>query len=206
QHGGARLRARPQGRPHRPHRRAGTRPRARGARLRLGDGGGGMTDAVQFFQEEYRRLRGTGPDWLLPGRDAAMEAFAAAGFPTPRHEEWKYTDTRPIARASFRSADGAAAIPAGDLDGWRFTGLEAAELIFANGAAQDAPAAQGAGVTVQSLARALKEPPAFLRAHLARHADVRRSPFVALNTAFISDGAVVHVAKGTEAKVPIHLL
>jgi Fe-S cluster assembly protein SufD len=167
-----------------------------------------MNDAVQFFQEEYRRVRGTGPDWLLPGRDAAMEAFRAAGFPTPRLEEWKYTDTRPIAKAAFRSAEEAAAIPAGDLDTWRFPGLDAVELVFVNGAAQPggAGASREAGVTVRTLARALTEPPPFLRAHLARHADVRRSPFVALNTAFINDGAVVHVAKGTDARVPIHLL
>src|SRR4051812_38292941 len=36
--------------------------------------------------------------WLRDLRTRALDRFAALGFPTTRHEEWKYTDVRPIAR------------------------------------------------------------------------------------------------------------
>src|SRR5215211_1411534 len=40
--------------------------------------------------------------WLRALRLRAIERFAALGFPTTRHEEWKYTDVRPIARLEAR--------------------------------------------------------------------------------------------------------
>ncbi len=41
--------------------------------------------------------------WLRDLRSRAIERFAALGFPTTRHEEWKYTDVRPI--AAFESSE-----------------------------------------------------------------------------------------------------
>lgn len=163
-----------------------------------------MSEAVQHFQAEYRRLREHGPDWLQAGRDAAMAAFEAAGFPGPRQEDWKYTDVAPIARLKL---DGGAPAPTGaDPGNWRFPGLSTAELAFVNGTTTGQTVEAQKGVLVQPLARALAEAPRFLRDHLARHADIHRNPFIALNTAVMTDGAVVHVAAGTTAEVPVHLL
>ena len=48
-----------------------------------------------------------------------------------------------------------------------------------------------AGVVVDSLAHVLAREPERLEAHLARHAKFSEHPFVALNTAFMTDGAYV---------------
>ena len=160
--------------------------------------------AAEHFQAEYRRLRGRGPAWLQAGRDAAMAAFQVAGFPGPRQEDWKYTDVGPIARLKLE-----AGVPAGaeaDPGDWRFPGLRTAELAFVNGSSAGPAAEVQAGVRLQPLAPALAEGSAFLRDHLTRLADVHRNPFIALNTAVMTDGAVLHVAEGTEAEVPLHLL
>ena len=45
-----------------------------------------------------------------------------------------------------------------------------------------------------------------MEAHLGRYADTQRDPFCALNTAFIGDGAYVHVARGVVVDAPIYLL
>jgi Fe-S cluster assembly protein SufD len=42
--------------------------------------------------------------------------------------------------------------------------------------------------------------------HLTRYADYQKDAFLALNTAFIEDGAFVYVQKGTVLEEPIHLL
>src|SRR3972149_5545018 len=42
--------------------------------------------------------------------------------------------------------------------------------------------------------------------HLARYADFQRDAFLALNTAFMKDGAFVYIPKGAVLKEPIYLL
>jgi len=63
-----------------------------------------------------------------------------------------------------------------------------------------------AGVRVMGLARAVERSERAALRHLAQHADVGRHPFAALNTAFLQDGAFVHVPRGTVLEQPLHLL
>jgi Fe-S cluster assembly protein SufD len=44
------------------------------------------------------------PAWLRQRRELAFERFSRLGFPTPRDEEYKYTNLAPIARTEFRLA------------------------------------------------------------------------------------------------------
>jgi Fe-S cluster assembly protein SufD len=59
---------------------------------------------------------------------------------------------------------------------------------------------------VTSLADALDAEPASLEPYLARLAGCERQPFVALNTAFIEDGAWVRVPDNSVIQSPIHLV
>ncbi|NIW09289.1 MAG: Fe-S cluster assembly protein SufD, partial [Gammaproteobacteria bacterium] len=52
--------------------------------------------AVEHYLEEYARAAATAPDWFSPQRQSALKALRANGFPTLKHEDWKYTDIRPI--------------------------------------------------------------------------------------------------------------
>jgi Fe-S cluster assembly protein SufD len=63
-----------------------------------------------------------------------------------------------------------------------------------------------AGVRVAGLAASLESDAALIRSILGKHATIESNPFVALNTAFVSDGALVHLAAGTKLDRPIHLL
>jgi Fe-S cluster assembly protein SufD len=63
-----------------------------------------------------------------------------------------------------------------------------------------------AGVRAVELARAWNELPELLERHLSKVAPFQEQSFTALNTAFMNDGVVVHVARETEASVPVHVL
>jgi Fe-S cluster assembly protein SufD len=150
----------------------------------------------------------------LPGRDrvrvrelrrAARDRFAKVGFPTPRDEDWKYTNVTPLARTTFRPATSAtaeeAALPTFGLD-------DAHRLVFVNGRLSPEPSVLDAlpeGVVVTSLGSALEDGPADVEARLGSVASDRENAFVALNTAAFADGALVLIAKGTDVTVPIHL-
>jgi Fe-S cluster assembly protein SufD len=62
------------------------------------------------------------------------------------------------------------------------------------------------GVTAASLAESLAARRDLVEPHLARSMDFQQDAFAALNTAFLGDGAFVHIPRGTVLAEPIHLL
>ena len=46
------------------------------------------------------------PAWVKERREHAARRFAEVGFPTTRHEDWRFTNISPIAEAKFAPAQG----------------------------------------------------------------------------------------------------
>ena len=148
------------------------------------------------------------PAWLARLRRAGLERFTEVGFPTTRDEAWRFTNVAAIARTPFQPAQPVELTP-DDVAPFSFGDESACELVFVNG--HFAPHLSSArslprGVTVASLASQLSSNPQLVERHLAKLADVRQSPFTALNAAFAGEGAIVHVARGAGTTKPIHLL
>lgn len=144
-------------------------------------------------------------------RRSAIERFGALGFPTTRDEEWRYTNVAPITRVDFApvAEPDLGGLAAADLTPFVFPGLEGTQLVFIDGhyAADLSRAGQlPAGAVLTSLAQVLEEQPAEVGAHLARCADSERESFTALNTAFVRDGAFIHLPRNAVVEQPIHLL
>jgi Fe-S cluster assembly protein SufD len=81
--------------------------------------------------------------------------------------------------------------------------------VFVNGRLQeDLSRLEGLpeGVTVTHLAAALAAGHPAVEEHLGAHASFENQAFVALNTAFFADGALVHVADGVVLEKPIQLV
>ena len=165
---------------------------------------------LSVFQQQQSSLNAVGPSWVESIRKAAIHRFAELGFPTTKNEEWKYTNVSPLARTAFELAGvrkrepGDASpqtLPLGDLDCVR--------LVFVDGAHFPGLSSSGtlpAGVKVGNLARSLAGDQPSLEAHLARYAAFEDHAFVALNTAFMEDGAVIEVGKDVVLDRPIHLV
>ncbi|MGI0149292.1 MAG: Fe-S cluster assembly protein SufD [Thermoplasmata archaeon] len=170
-------------------------------------------DARQAYLAEFASSEKEleGPEWLRSVRRAAIARFESAGFPTQRHEEWKYTNLASLTRVPFKPAilarpDG---IVAEKLEPFTFGVLKTSQLVFVNG--RYAPRlsylrALPEGVRVAPLGEMLRHEPGALEAHLARHARFEDDPFVALNTAFFLDGAFIEIPRNTVVEEPIHLL
>lgn len=164
---------------------------------------------VSSFQELQRRLGQSEPAWLRRAREAAMERFSELGFPTTHQEAWKYTNLAPMAKIPFQpvwSEDARSAPTLKDLEPVLWTG--ATRLVFVNGWYSHALSSVErlpAGVTLKSLAAAVNQDED-IEEHLARYADYRNHPFVALNTSSWQDGAYLQVAKETALGQPIHLV
>lgn len=130
-------------------------------------------------------------DALAARRQDAHRRFAGSGFPTRRHEAWKFTELRPLVEARFA--------PIGDGAVGTIPALPGADtMVFVNGrfdAARSAVGALPAGVILCPFADWLRRDAeaaaaAFVEAEGAEQA------FLALNTAFAGDGAVLIVPDG----------
>ncbi|MFM1848782.1 MAG: Fe-S cluster assembly protein SufD, partial [Pseudomonadota bacterium] len=145
-------------------------------------------------------------------RAEAFKRFQALGLPTTENEEWKYTNVSSLLKTPFGIAP-AATVSATALDPYLVGGLAAQRLVFVNGEWNEGLsniAGAPKGLSVESLKSAVGASGAKLReivaANLFKHAAFEGHPFVALNTAFLSDGAVIKVERGAVIDTPIHLV
>jgi Fe-S cluster assembly protein SufD len=133
------------------------------------------------------------PAWLQPVREAAFARFVELGFPDTHHEEWRFTNVAPIARTKFEAGR------------WGLVESKVAkgpiQLVFANGHLLARPESLPAGLQVGGIA----DDPAVIQSQLSKHAGFSENAFVALNTAMITDGALVRVARGAVIEEPIEI-
>src|SRR5208283_1396777 len=87
------------------------------------------------FQSFEKTLNGESTTQLHAMRKAAMNRLAEIGFPTNKHEEWKFTSVTPIIREQFQPATilPAIQIRKTDLDRLLVPDLDVDRLVFVNG-------------------------------------------------------------------------
>ncbi len=145
-------------------------------------------------------------DWLRPARDAGIARFAANGFPSTRHEDWKYTDLAPVAERTLayltddqRASHGQADLRRDHGDSWR--------VLFVNGQlapGQQLPTAPGLNLVALADADAAGRTRILDRLQ-ALHTDPA-ADLAALNAAFISGGLLIEIAADARIERPLEIL
>jgi len=134
-------------------------------------------------------------------RQQARAQLAELGIPTPREEDWKYSDLSPLLAHTFRLASpGQATLEKAVLDPWLWSESRHSYAVFVNGyfaphlsdlsglpsALRLTPLSQSSGGPWQTIAKV----------------DV----FSALNTAHLGDGIQIELPPRQEVLPPLHLL
>lgn len=171
------------------------------------------TPVTAHYLEQFNKakawLPGSTIPWVINLREKAFEAFDAEGFPTTRAENWKYTDLRPIAKRNFvLSQSSKNGIDAQTLSPWTLPGLSCYRMVFVNGYYSSSLSninGLPSGVTIASLADVLKQKPEMVEPVFQQIPTQKPSAFTALNTALMTDGAVIILDDNTTSQ-PIHLL
>ena len=164
-----------------------------------------MDSNVETHIKNFEHAGRGGSAALQRLRSSAIDRFAKLGFPSPRLEDWKYTDVAPLAKTPFRlfsDANGSAVMP-------DISALGGLCLVFVNGHFSPSLSTTGslpAGMIVSDLATALASQPERVEPFLARLANYDDDSFVALNTAFVQHGAFVSVGKGVVAPEVVQLV
>ena len=164
------------------------------------------------YDAAFRELlsqRASEPSWLRTAREAAFAEFERTGFPTVHEEDWKYTNTSPIARATFTPSFGSAPSLNGELRKFTFEESGASQLVFVNGVFQSESSSTAnllTGVVVTNMADAIAQPQYEILLRSDFENGRQGNGFTSLNAALFVSGAFVLIPRGVEIKTPIHLL
>lgn len=175
---------------------------------------------LEAFEAFERAGRETTPAWVRALHSGGIAHFEELGFPTTRHEEWRFINIKPIAQIPWRlPLDPAGAMPPlenllarliPDLPGWRMVfvdgrfapGLSSPSLALPGGALalnlRDAVQRNGLAAG-QSVGQTVSQT-------LGRLARFDQHPFVALNTAFLDDGAALVIPPRLILEEPVYIV
>ena len=160
---------------------------------------------------EARVAQPGGPAWLDRARQRGARQARQLELPTRRDEAWRYTPLGFLERHHYLTGTGEpiGSLQLSDIEDLLLDGHTGPRLVFVNGVFAPALSSAGVsgeqGVTWSALSAAgdgVAEP---LQRHfntVAAHHHV----FAALNSALMSDGALIHVAAGTRSRQPMEVL
>ncbi len=142
-------------------------------------------------------------------RKNAINSFSELGFPTPRDEDWRFTNLTPISKGKFRLNGTESTIDPVILKEYLFKDLETYLLVFINGRfngelsdIKDIPE----GVTISPLSEAGNNNKEILSGNIGKYLNFETEAFNALNTAFFEDGIFINVPDSVSVQKPVHAL
>lgn len=153
-------------------------------------------------------LPGNRLPWMKEARERALSRFSESGFPSPREEEWRYTNVAAIERKLFSARRGAVrAFDPKQLSPFHIEGTHA--LVFVDGhfspecSALPEPVS---GLIVCSMNEAFETHVDLLVDSFSKILDAQSNSFLTFNTALFTDGAFVFIPKNLRLECPLHLL
>jgi Fe-S cluster assembly protein SufD len=165
----------------------------------------------QGFDKLERDLNGQSKTPLHAIRKQALCRFDELGFPTTRHEEWRFTNVSPIRNTEFKPVLGY--LPGGlakkDVEKYFLAGPKNPKLVFVDGhfaAELSHLPTLPSNCRVGSLASAMKNDVAIVEKYLTKYASYEENAFTALSTAFIQDGAFILIGDDIDYEEPIECL
>ncbi len=88
-------------------------------------------EKFEYFERETKQ-----PGWVFPLRKAAISRFAEQSFPTPKDEDWRFTNVGPLAKLPFKPVlqpSARAVLTPNDISRFTLGSVDAHRLVFING-------------------------------------------------------------------------
>ena len=148
----------------------------------------------------------TEPSWLAERRASAVEAASELTLPGPKTRGWEFTDLSKLDLSAFGPAEDGDLAAAEAIGGRLEIPAGAAGLTQVDAASGlDLEPVLPDGVAVMSLSEGAERFPDLVGERLGTIVPAGSDPFVTINDAGWSGGALVHVPKGVRAEHPISL-
>ncbi len=166
---------------------------------------------ARYLADLARVAPNSAPAWLRQMRAEALTQFRGAALPHTRIEEWRQTNIAPIIETPYESVLEPAphGLRRADIAPLLYNEEGWTELVFVDGHFDEALSSRGPlpeGAHAGGLREAWHGAEAkIIRPHLGKYLQ-ERNAYTALNSAFLLDGAFVHLPKNAAPGKPVHLL
>lgn len=140
-------------------------------------------------------------------RKNAIAKFDEMGFPTVKHEDWKYTNVKALLEYDFTHGS-SIKLSKKEVEQYLIKGLAENMIVFINGIYSPEHSyiqKQDEGIIIESLNDVLKNNPVYVLEHIGKYAGIENG-FTALNTAFAKEGTVIIIPDNAVVKSHIHIL
>lgn len=167
-----------------------------------------LTELVKQCQGVIQVIEPETVAWVQELRDRAASLARQYTIPTRSDEEWRFTDLSALRQVTFQAVSEQSAISLSDIKSLTLPEAVNSHLVFVNNVyAPDLSSIAHLpdGVVVSNLAGLPITHRSRVKDYLAQHQGVQEV-FTSLNTAGITDVALVWVEKNVVVETPIHLL
>jgi len=167
------------------------------------------TNYIERYQSLASSLSGQNLPWLNTLRQLALGSFSASGFPSPREEEWKYTNVTALEKKLFApsSVSASATVDKEWLETHKLA--DTWSLVLVDGHF-DPELSDLAGlpdeVIATGISSALENQPDRVKALFGTSLGTESHGFLAFNTAYFSDGAFIGIPDDVNLQKPIQIL
>jgi Fe-S cluster assembly protein SufD len=133
-------------------------------------------------------------------RENAMKSFENLGFPTTKHEEWKYSNLKKTLSTSYSYHSESDLT----LEKLPFPDLKGNVLCFINGNfKKELSTIDTSEIEVKTFREIQLSTPDFLENYFSKHTNTTEEALTALNTALANDGVVLQIPDNTIIEKPI---
>ena len=162
---------------------------------------------VSDFEAVIKTLPGN--SFVQNIRQKAIESFSALGIPAKKNEEYKYSNVQKLFGESWKVGKLESWKVNDTIDNYLIPNLDAHIVVLVNGFFSEELSSLNnldKAVVVSSLKKAFEKYPELVEKHFSKHADISSDAFIALNTAFATDGVFIAVPDNTVIEKPIHII
>lgn len=162
---------------------------------------------IADFKDAEGKMNGEAKSPIHLVRQQALQTFDQLGFPTIKHEEWKYSNVKNLVNESF-TFNAPSNFSAADVEQMAIPNLDGNILYFVNGVYNPTLStivSPSDEVIILPLAEAIKSHADIIEKYFNQYADSADNAFTAVNTAFAKNGVFIYVPEKKVVEQPIIL-
>lgn len=167
---------------------------------------------IELYEQHHETIKKHSASLLNVGRDKAFELFKTKGFPTPRLENYKYTDLREPLTVDYGLNVNRMKFPVNPYYVFKcdVPGISAYLYFVVNDSFYPVNVEKNKslpeGVIIGSLRKAAEEHPELVEKYLGTLAEKQKDEMINFNRAFAQDGFFVYVPKNVILDGPIQII
>jgi Fe-S cluster assembly protein SufD len=147
------------------------------------------------------------PDSIQKLRRRSFEAFQSSQFPSTHEEDWRFTNVAPFLKTPFEDLTKITGTETRSKAARGFTGIDpdTDQIVFIDGKFSKELSSVSTEILIGSLHSSFQSIPPEWEDHLGKIVPFDKNAFVAWNTAFFKDAALVRVPDGFIARKPVRI-